>query len=296
MLPSTLLLVDSNCLRSPELRDFLKASLDNAIVIDHLVLFEIFKKNPLVTGRESLAIAADFIDQIYVIKPTHRWLDDVITSNRDLERLIDLEATKDLRELCQGLFQGPPTDSITFRLEARQAEAVNYIDRLSEEMGEYEIALLEKAKEFSASQLAEIRTGNVVTDATREKINALLYEITGHFILSYQEPNRTKSLNVATAKNMFAFRYALCVVLFYLEWVQLGRGSKKLTKRLNDIVDLQIAAVATFFSGVASNDARTRNVAREATHMLAKWGAFIRSTDNPSEHDSQGEYNDRLQT
>ncbi len=281
MLPSTLLLVDSNCLRSSELRDFLKASVENAIVIDHLVLFEIFKKNPLVTSRASLAIAADFSDQIYVIKPTHHWLDEVITSARDLERLIDSEATKDLRELCQGLFQDPPTDGITSRVEARQVEAVNYVDRLSEEMGEYETALLERAKEFSASQLAEIRTGNVVTDETREKINALLYEITGHFILSYQEPNRTKPLSIAIARNMFAFRYALCVVLFYIEWVQLGRGSKKLTKRLNDIVDLQIAAVSTFFSGVASSDARTRTVAKGATHMLAKWGAFIRLTDKP---------------
>jgi len=126
-------------------------------------------------------------------------------------------------------------------LEARQAQAVNYVDRLSEEIGEYEIALLKKAKEFSASQLAEIRTGNVVTDATREKINALLYEITGHFILTYQEPNRTKSLNVATAKNMFAFRYALCVVLFYLEWVQLGRGSKNLTRCMTTRGEIEIA-------------------------------------------------------
>lgn len=281
MLPSTLLLVDSNCLRSSELRDFLKASFQNAIVIDQLVLFEIFKKNPLATSRESLAIAAEFIDQIYVVKPTHRWLDEVIKSNRDLERLIDLEATADLRELCQGLFQEPPADDITSRVEARQAEAVNYVDRLSDELDEYEIALLERAKEFSASELTEIRTGNIVTDKTREKITALLYEITGHFILSYQEPNRTKPLSIAIAKNMFAFRYALCVVLFYLEWVQLGRGSKKLTKRLNDIVDLQIAAVSTFFSGVASGDARTRTIANGATHMLAKWGAFVHFTDKP---------------
>lgn len=281
MLPSTLLLVDSNFLRSSDLRDFLKASSENAIVIDHLVLFEIFKRNPLLTSRESLAIAAEFVEQLYVIKPTHRWLNEVITSDCDLDRLIDLVATDDLRDLCQGLFDDPPPDSVTSRMAARHAEAVNYVDRLSEEMGEYEVALLARAQQFSAGQLAEIRTGNVISDETREKINALLYEITGHFILSYQDPNRTEPLNTATAKNMFAFRYALCVVLFYLEWVQLGRSSKKLTKRLNDIIDLQIAAVSTFFSGVASNDARTRTVARGATHMLAKWGAFIRFADNP---------------
>ena len=280
MLPPTLLLVDSNCLRSLALRDYLGASPDNGIVIDHLVLFEIFKKNPLLTSRNSLVIAADFIDQLYVIKPTHRWLNEVITSDRNLEGLIDLEATEDLRELCQRLFDDPIPDSIMSRVEARQAQAIDYVDRLREEMDEYEVALVERAQDFSASQLSEIRTGSGVSDETREKISGLLHEITGHFILSYQEPGRTEPLATSTARNMFAFRYALCVVLFYLEWVRSGQSSKKLTKRLNDIIDLQIATVATFFGSLASNDDMTRTVAKEATAILAKWGAFIRSADS----------------
>jgi hypothetical protein len=277
MLPLTLLLVDSNCLRSPGLRDYLEASPDNAVVIDHLVLFEIFKKNPVLTSRNSLVIAADFIDQLYVVKPTHRWLNEVIASDRDLEGLIDSEATGDLRELCQGLFDDPLPDSIMSRVEARQAQAIDYVDRLRDEMNEYEVSLLERAQEFSASQLTEIRIGRGVSDETRNKIHGLLNEITGHFILSYQEPNRTEPLATSTARNMFAFRYALCVVLFYLEWVRSGRSSKKLTKRLNDLIDLQIATVATFFGGIASNDDLTLTVASEATAILAKWGAFVHS-------------------
>ncbi|MBY5344946.1 hypothetical protein E0H35_32215 [Rhizobium leguminosarum bv. viciae] len=280
MLPPTLLLIDSNYLRSPDLRGFLKASPGNAIAIDHLVLFEIFKKNPGLTSKESLVVAAEFVEQIYVIKPTHRWLHAVITSDRDLEGLIDPEATKALRDLCKGLFISPLPDEISAQLVARQAEATDYIDRLSEEMREYDGALREKAENFSSSQLAEIRTGNGVSDETREKISGLLHEITGHFILSYQEPNRTEPLATVTARNMFAFRYALCVVLFYLEWVRLGRSTKKLNKRLNDIIDLQIATVSTFFSGVASNDAMTLTIAREATAILANWGAFIRFVDH----------------
>lgn len=279
MLPAIVLMVDSNFLRSPSLRSFLAASPDHAIALDHLVLFEIFKKNPATTGQESLSIAAGFADQIYVIKPTHRWLDAVVTSDLDVAQLVDPEATEALRSLCQSLFISPLPEAVTAELATRQAEAQDYIDRLGQEMNEYEITLQEKAKSFSTSQLTEIRTGSGISDGTRTKISKLLHEITGHFILSYQDPGRTEPLATATARNMFAFRYALCVVLFYLQWVHLGRTTKKPAKRLNDIIDLQIASVSTFFSGVASNDVLTMKVAKQATAILANWGAFIRFAD-----------------
>ncbi|MCF1455345.1 hypothetical protein ACQZ61_21565 [Agrobacterium vitis] len=279
ILPAIVLLVDSNFLRCPSLRSFLAASLDHAIALDHLVLFEIFKCNPATTGQESLSIAAEFADQVYVIKPTHRWLDAVVTSDQDVAYLVDLEATVALKALCANLFNSPLPEAVTAELETRHAEAKAYIDRLGQEMIEYETALREKAKSFTTRQLTEIRTGSGISDETRAKVSELLHEITGHFILSYQEPGRTEPLPTTTARNMFAFRYALCVVLFYLEWVHLGRTTKKPAKRLNDIIDLQIASVSTFFSGIASNDILTMNVAKQATAILAHWGAFIRFAD-----------------
>lgn len=129
MLPAILLLVDSNYLRSPKLRGFLETSSENAIAIDHLVLFEIFKKNPLLTSQKSLLIVADFIDQIFVIKPTHRWLNLAISSDGDLEELIDAEATRALRNFCSDLFSTPLSDEIMLYLAAREAEATDYIKK-----------------------------------------------------------------------------------------------------------------------------------------------------------------------
>lgn len=284
MLPSRVLLVDSNFLRVPNLRDFLAQSSENAIALDHLVLFEIFKTNPLLTSRKSLLIAAEFVDQVYVIKPSHRWLNKVITCEEDLEGLIDEDATAALRECCHGLFDDPPSQDVASYLAAREVEAAQYLARLTDEMGEYEEALRDRAAQFSKGQLTEIRTGVDVSDKTREQISEMLHEVTGHFILSYQEPGRTQPLATAMARNMFAFRYALCVVLFYIEWVQSGRTSKGLTKRVNDIIDLQIATASTFFSGLASNDALTLSVGRAATRLLAQWGAFIRFSDAPNQN------------
>lgn len=279
MLPSFLLVADSNYLRLPELRNFLNQGPDYAIVFDYLVLFEMFKKNPLSTSRASLLIAAEFKSQIFVIKPTHRWLDIVVASEEDLEKLIDIEATADLRKLCTDLFMVPMPAWVEPYIDARKSEALSYMERLSNEVRDLDGALLEKAQTFSDSQLTEIRTGKSVSEDTRQKITALLHEVTGYFILDYQEPGRTEPLATATAMNMFAFRYALCIVLFYLEWVQQGRTSKGLSKRTNDIIDLQIATVSTFFSGVGSNDTRTHSTAREAVSILAGWGAHLRFSD-----------------
>lgn len=279
MLPPILLVADTNFLRSADLRAFLGASAGNAIALDRLVLFEIFKKNPFKTSQESLRIASEYPNQIYAIKPTHIWLEKVVSNESDLEEIIDAESTKDLRALCVGLTTTPLPEKIAPYLAARESEAVDYMQRLSNELSEYENALRERAEAFSQSELTEIRTGNAVSERTREKISDLLHEVTGHFILTYQEPNRITPLATATAKNMFAFRYALCVVLFYLDWVQQGRTAKSPAKRQNDVIDLQIATVATFFSGIASSDIMTRTTAREAATILAKWGAFLRFVD-----------------
>lgn len=276
MIPSKIILVDSNYLRLPGLREFLKKSSENAIVLDHLVLFEMFKKNPLLTSQESLCIVAEFSKQIYVIKPTHIWLKTVISSDGDLEELIDRDATRALRSLCAGLFVTPIPDDIMSYLMAREAEATSYIKRLSDELWKYDDILREKAASFSANQLAEIRTGNGISNETRSKISDLLHEIAGHFIVTHQDPHRTESMPTEFLKNMFAFRYALCVTIYFIEWIKLGKNSKKPEKRLNDIIDLQIATVSTFFSGFASDDIKTLTIAREAVDMLGKWGAFIR--------------------
>lgn len=275
MLPSTLLVVDSNFLRDIQLREFLEASPDHAIAIDPLVLVEVFKKNPELTGRESFLIAADFISQIYVIKPAHQWLRNVVSNESEVERLIDLNGTQNLRLYCEELRNGRFSDESLSQLRVWEMESKDYMQRLSNQLFEYEDTLKEETKEFTKEQLHEIRSGKDISDATKEKINNLLFKVTAQFVLNYQEPNRTAPLAVATARNMFSFRYALCIVLFYLLWVKDGRAPKKLNKRLNDIIDIQIATISTFFNGVASRDQHMFSIARQASIILSRWDAFI---------------------
>lgn len=276
MLPSTLLVVDSCALEDPGLSDYLRASPDRGIILDRLTLFEMFKVNPVKTSRKSLRILSEFPEQVHVLHPSHRWLNGVIDNEEQLQQLIDPEITAELRNLCAAIGQDPLPDWVEPLLLKRQSEAEDYIVKLTDEVSDMESILLERSQLFSPQQITEIRTGEHVSDETRQKVHKLLHDVTGQFILAYQEPGRTEPLQMAVAMNMFAFRYALCIVMFYLDWVKHGKTTKRLDRRVNDVIDLQVAAVSTFFNGVMSNDARMRTVAVEAARQLMLWKAYIR--------------------
>lgn len=285
MLPETLLVVDTCALEDPGLRHFLQASPGRGIIFDPLTLFEMVKVNPLFTSQKSLSILSEFADRIHVTHPSHRWLKACIATEADLEQLIDPKATADLRALCEGLRQTPLPEWIDPYLQARCAEAEDYIRRLTAEVSEIDLALRDRALMFSKQQLSEIYAGKEISDGTRRKINEMLHDVTGQFILAYQEPGRTDPLKTAVAKNMFAFRYALCVVFFYLDWVQHGKSWKRLDRRVNDVIDLQIATVSTFFNGLMTNEKRLSAIASKAAWQLVTWQAFIREfrEDNASQ-------------
>ena len=102
-------------------------------------------------------------------------------------------------------------------------------------------------------------------DATRQKLFDLLKETIGLFMMRNQEPGRRAPMRFGEAMATFAGRYSLCMLLFYLEWVRTGRTQKRLDRHVNDIVDMQTAAVATYFNGVLSADVTLQRVSCRET-------------------------------
>ncbi|WP_137898907.1 hypothetical protein [Sphingomonas sp. 2SG] len=74
---------------------------------------------------------------------------------------------------------------------------------------------------------------------------------------------------------LFAFRYSLCCLLYYMIWVREGRTSRPSARRVNDVVDMQVAAMATFFNGVLSADAGLQDISFGARSVLRGFGAFV---------------------
>jgi hypothetical protein len=75
---------------------------------------------------------------------------------------------------------------------------------------------------------------------------------------------------------LFAFRYSLCELPCYMEWVRVARTTgKKLPRRVDDVVDMQITAMGTLFNGVPSTDATLQTVSNTARRVLRGLGAYI---------------------
>lgn len=150
------------------------------------------------------------------------------------------------------------------------------MSRLTDEVGPLEAGLVDAAKDFTSAELTQIRSMTGVTDATRRKLLDLLKETTGNFILRNQDPGRGTPMRLSEAMGLFAFRYSLCMLLYYIEWVRIGRTTgKRLARRVNDVVDMQVAAMATYFNGVLSADVMLHAVSNAAREVLRGFGAYV---------------------
>jgi len=270
------LLVDSNALRHPGLKAFLQASRDHAIALSDLTLVEMRKTKALSTSRESLQIVAYYPQQSYALRRTHEMLCETITSPEQSLVLFDYEATAYLTDLSRRVLTLPPPAGIAEEMAQHEANAQLIVARLTEEVSALEPGLVSAAKEFTQAELTQIRTMKDVTDGTHRKLLDLLKETTGGFILQNQAPGRRRPMLLRDTMGQFAFRYSLCMLLYYMEWVRVGRQTgKKLPLRVNDVVDMQLAAMGTYFNGVLSADRNLQIVSTTARSVLREFGAYV---------------------
>jgi hypothetical protein len=269
------LLADSNALRDPGLRHFLERSRDHFIALSDMTLVEMRKRNALSTCRESLRIIGQFPGRVFVLRRTDLMLNERIANRADADRLFDFEASLELEGLCRDLTAIPVPLGLEARMQNEEAEAQLIMTRLTDEVSGMEPALIEATKSFNAAELSQIRTGRDVSDKTRMKILNLLKETTGNFILNNQEPGRRVPMRLTEAMQLFAFRYSLCTLLYYMLWVKNGRSTKKLSRRVNDVVDMQVAAMATFFNGVLSGDDGLQQISHGSRAVLRGFGAYV---------------------
>lgn len=276
-----LVLVDSNNLRLDDLRQYLEESQNNAIALDRLVIFEVFKKNPELTATKSFSIIKDFPDQVYVLRVSNEWpARPVSWGARGKLDLVDLSFTDLFRCFLVETRLAVRSENWKCYVSERHIEAKSYINRLEAGIRDWLPSLRDHFKGFSQEEVSAIRVGTEVPEGARAKLTAFVFEVTTDFIQRYQEPERTEALKTSDALNMFAFRYALCVCLYYINWIKRGQPMISDKKLINDAIDLQIATVATFFAGLGSNDARLKGIATSAMAYLYGWGADLQVVDD----------------
>ena len=281
-----ILIADSNALRHPGLEQFLAASHDHAVCLSDWTLTEMRKRDALSTSRDSLKIVFKYPRQCFALRRTDLLLEDQIGDRDSAEGLIDARATLGLRQLSQALWQIPPHHWLESEMERLERDAVELIARLRADVEAWADEMVDAMAVFSRAEVSLLRspkTGTIPHETMR-KVFDLLLHTTRDFMIRNQQRGGTEPMKVAVAMRMFGFRYSLCILLYTLGWVRTGsQSSPSLEKLVNDVIDLQLATVGTFFNGVLSRDAKLQEISQAARHLLRLWGAYV-GEDWPPSH------------
>ncbi len=271
-----MLLADSNALRNPGLKAYLAASRDHHIALSDLTLVEMRKRNALSTSRESLLIASKFPAQVFVLKRTHEILELNIAGAGGVDALFDYPAGIELARLMRDLTTLPPPAGLSAEMAMLEREAAAVTAELGRQMADLEAALVSAAAEFKPDELRQLRIARDVSEGTRRTLFRLLKETTGRFFVDNQQRLGRRGIKFSEARGMFALRYSLCMTIYYILWVQTGRQTGRAEHlRLNDVVDMQLAALSTYFNGVLSTDALVLNTSRGARAILRGYGGYV---------------------
>ena len=264
----TRMVVDSNALQSPLLRDYLSRSIDNFAVLTDYASMEAYKGNTLVSIFRSMALLADFSRQVIVLKTT-----GVVCGLRGRRpglqrRLIDHEQTRGFPKYCDRLLAAKLGDVyLREQLLHLGREADAQMARMLADATNIPEAIEGIVNIFTDSELKIIRTGLPFPEQLVRKI---LENIAGLAKSLYsQHPHPTVVRSVDELPNTFLFRSALCSFLWALDWISTG-GPKgvKTEKMRNDLVDVTFATFATYFDGLLSMDEKPRRIYRQAAFVL----------------------------
>lgn len=271
-----IMIADSNALRNPGLKQFLAASRGNHIALPDTILIEMRKRNALSTSRDSMFIVSQFLGQVFVLKQTHMILDYNVGVREDVDALFDYPATIELQSVCRDLKVLPTPQELRDYMAEQELVATSYVAELTKQVERLEMALVSATNLFKPDQIKQLRTGEGVTEPTKRIILKLWIETAAIFIIDNQPRLAKGKFKLSEAKGTFAYRYSLCMVIYYIMWVRQGRQTgKKVHLRVNDIIDMQLAALSTYFNGMLTADQLPFETALAARGMIGNHGGYL---------------------
>ena len=271
-----ILIADSNMLRKTALREYLAASSSNRIAIAEEVLVEMHKCEPALTVRQNLELARGFDAQVIVLRGVTSIYGRSINSAADARSLIDRRQTSSFAQWYDEVLQaGNDASTSEFLVEAeKKAQAQNA--QIATSVRHIEPIFKIIKQQFNKEEQSQLRNRTPYSNDTQHKLIDTMYGISRALFDYMNVPKHQIPQLNAHHFGYFIFRYAMCMTLLYTRWVHNGNLSNDTSKLVNDVVDMRLAALGTFFGGVMSDDKRLVDVHREARFLLrATSRAFV---------------------
>lgn len=261
------MVIDTNYLRSEALRDYLETSPENIAVITPFVEMEMLKGNAPINVFESTAILAAHPKQIVLTKDSNSVADLKGCRKGMKKRLTGGRRTRAFRKWCRHTRnQARAGDKRANDLIMRNAANVRaQLADMRRDAETFQANLDEIGKRYTDEELAAFRKGEPFTPSLIEKIHNQTIDMTQQFFEI--NPDRLSWPPKDDLFYTYVFRLALCARLQALYVISRG-AAKNIDKLPNEFVDVSVAAYATCFDGLLSNDAMTRDVYEKARYLL----------------------------
>jgi hypothetical protein len=261
------MIVDSNCLRTEELRLYLAASRKNIAVLTDQAEMEMAKADNLEGFLKSTEVLAQYPRQVVLAKEI-----TTATSLRGRRkglknRLTDGKRTRAFRKWCRSRDAIKRGDK-KFEHQPAHENALLHMEDVLKGGANFKDDLAKHAEtHFTAEESAIIRKGEKWTDAVTKKVLDGIF----HFADMLYELH-SKGCKLPEAREVpytFIFRYGLCAYLHALHWIAVGGGKDRKQERFqNDFVDVAIITYATCFDGLISNDMLAMSIYKNARYLL----------------------------
>jgi len=259
-----ILLADMNYLQRPELISFVARSRSNKVAIAAETLVEAHKREPKLTIEKCFRGLRDHPDQVLILHGAPTCYAGPMKSARDVRGIISEAQSNDFPtwydQVCGGVL-----DDL---MEAKQAEAQATIEAIRAQVADMEPTFQQMRRHFTDEERKTIRSNKPAGAATQGKLVELMYEISRVMFRVNGVPAECQPQIRYQAFDYFVFRYSMCMILLYVRWLQEGNLSANPDRLVNHVIDMHVAALATYFGGILTRDAMLSDTHRIARKLL----------------------------
>jgi hypothetical protein len=261
-------LIDTNFLKSPELKEYLKNP-DNDVAIPDLVIMETLRGGDLESVFRQFETLTMHPKQVLVLKTTHAVAGLRKRRRRGLQRrLVDREKTGGFEAWCKKLDLARKGDIELRKQFAEKCEraAADHAE-LAKAQDTYAANLAEHAKKYTEAELNILRKNEPITAELLKKIKGHILDLARALFEAH--PYFKAVPAVKHLPNAFLFRYAISGYVVALRRIKEGGANGASAEKIrNDLVDAMIVTYATYFDGLSSKDQKANEIHATTCELL----------------------------
>lgn len=266
------LVIDTNYLADEGLQNYLAASRHNYGLINQITMVEVHKEYAATNARRLMQIACRFPGQIIILRDLVDLTNMDGTTARLSRRMIDADQTAKFGAYCETIIHAPLDTAIERQFAFFEEQSRNYLAEVAQTAPRLFNLFRMAERAFDASDVRHLCKRQSYPANLQKKLVHLAFAIR-EVLISAQQDRFPKEAGLAI--NTYLFRYSLVVAMFFARWVKTGRNDISNPNRLlNQIFDMKITAMATFFDGLLTREPDMAEMYEEASFVSAALGGY----------------------